>query len=813
MELLFLKVLNMSISAIWIVLAVVLMRLILKKAPKAIYVALWAIVALRLVVPFSFESSVSLIPSAETIPESIVDQPFTGINSGFDVIDDRVNEYFIDSKPNNEQTDSPSLPVERPNNTLEIISNIWLCGVGGMAVYFLISYALLYRKVKASINIGNNVYVCDDIASPFILGVIRPKIYLPPHLNDEQINHILAHENAHIKRRDNWWKPVGFAVLTVHWFNPVIWIAYVLLCRDIEYACDEKVIKSMDGESVRSYSETLLNCSISSKRITACPVAFGEVSVKERIKTVLSYKKPTFWIILTAILACAVTAAVFLTNPNNEKTENQENENNDVRIEIDYETESSLTGHFTDTSAPFFTEALNASMIIKDHSPVYVFDEYDAIESFLKKYGSQDYSLLKKFDRDYFDNKSVIVVYTEDTFQEQNIVSGIEKNGSMLTVKFASEFTENNTPGYRCKLHAIGVEKSVLVGVDTYIAKAKKPIPPENPSVPVDNTVYDVSYSGYSTPTAFFIDLASPLYNRSLNYREVIDKTVYSCPLHMFNSHDAMKDMLEPYKTSDLVGMDVAVDRVLEQGKTVFESYDTVFVAYVKSYNSEITFYPSSLKKQGNKLTFGISSKGPEIISDNQSGWFVLFGVNGSDIEGCTNYSATVTDREFFVIPQIKTEVFKINKTFGLDDDIYTNAINAPFTVNGSQYEMPVYVFKNASDLQKTFEGTERLTGEKNWMAKYNSEYFENKALVVAYFSAPGDSHYYGLSDSGYNMLRTELSGAFIYLEAMRTDPPNQEETDTPQGWIIVLETDKRHLERNSITVYGFVEFQNTRRH
>ena len=323
MEVLFLKIINMSISAVWIVLAVVFMRLLLKKAPKAICIALWAIVALRLICPFSFESVFSLIPSAETIPESIVSEPFTNINSGFEVIDNQVNAYLEKHTSTSNTVDIPTEPVQNKINYVEILSVVWLFGIAGMAVYFAVSYILLYRKVKAAVNIGNNVYICDDITTPFILGVLRPKIYIPSNLGDEQTKHILSHENAHIKRLDHLWKPLGFIILTLHWFNPAVWLAYILLCRDIEYACDEKVIKKMDGEFVKSYSETLLRCSISSKRVTACPVAFGEVSVKERIKTVLNYKKPAFWIIAAAILACAVAAAVFLTNPLTDKNENR----------------------------------------------------------------------------------------------------------------------------------------------------------------------------------------------------------------------------------------------------------------------------------------------------------------------------------------------------------------------------------------------------------------------------------------------------------------------------------------------------------
>lgn len=906
MEVLFLKILNMSISAVWIVLAVVLMRLLLKKAPKAVCVALWAIVALRLVVPFSFESVFSLIPSAETIPESIVSEPFTGINSGFEVIDHQVNGFLAENTHTANGDDNVSVPVQNERNTIGILSAVWLCGVGAMAIYFAVSYASLYRKVGASVNIGSNVYICDDIATPFILGVLRPKIYIQSNLGDEQITHILAHENAHIKRLDHWWKPIGFAVLAVHWFNPAVWLAYILLCRDIEYACDEKVIKRMDGEAVRSYSETLLNCSVSSKRITACPVAFGEVSVKERIKTVLNYKRPAFWIIIAAVLVCAVTAAVFLTNPLADKSsENESGEsgadllgnrwfeaivlevssesvlvkpcegtnelrcsdkitfkvlNNDYsalkagqKIRIFYDSviqetyparlpnvkkveivgdvmpnalvcdiKTAFTGFFSDKSLSLYTDAVNASLLEWGHSPIHVFTEYDKFESFLKQYRGHWYGetdtdstlgLLESYDSDYFIDKAVVLVYTEETFQFANTVSYVDKYDSLIIIGFSPMYIDSPITGYRCKFHAIGIDKTELIGVDTFQAKAEKPKAPEENSQPVDNNVYDVKFEGFSTRAAFFIDFTSPLYKYSLNYSEVTDKTVYGCPVHSFKTLDEMKNLLEPYKAMDIGVMADGVERILDEGEKAFKKYDTVFVAYVKSYNFDVSFYPSTLKKQGNRLMFGTASNGPEVISDVQSGWFVLYGVNSSDIEGCSSYSATVTDREFYVVPKVETEAFKIDKVFELDDDMYGKSVNAPMEVFGSLYEMPVYLFNDSKALNEVFGKTERLAGEKKWTEAYDDGYFESKALVVCYFTAPSGSHTYGVSDRTGTILRPEFNGAFLYIVAERTDPPGEAETADMQGWIVVLETDKAHLDREMVIIDAYVEYENTQRH
>ena len=311
MEAVFLKILNMSISAVWLIIAVAVLRVVFKNAPKTMRVVLWGLAALRLMIPFSFESVLSLIPSGETFPQNITVTPTPSINSGVGVIDDAVNPIIIENL-------SP-IDVTASVNPMQIVifaaAAVWVLGMIVMLMYGIISYDLLYGRVKASLNEESNIYLCDDITSPFILGVFKPRIYIPSYLKGENVRHVLAHERAHIKRLDHLWKPIGFAVLTVHWFNPLVWIAYVLLCRDIEFACDEKVIKTMGTEDIRAYSETLLSCSVPKKMITACPVAFGEVGVKQRIKSVLNYKKPLFWVVIAAVVICIATAVFFLTSP------------------------------------------------------------------------------------------------------------------------------------------------------------------------------------------------------------------------------------------------------------------------------------------------------------------------------------------------------------------------------------------------------------------------------------------------------------------------------------------------------------------
>ena len=307
----FLKLLNLSISASWLVLAVLVLRLGSKRSPKWMNVLLWGIVALRLVLPFSIESALSLIPSAETVSPAVVQfAPAPTITSGVSVIDNAVNpslsEHF---------SAVPTASVNPLYVWTEIAGWVWLIGLGAMLLYALVSYLRLRRRVSVSLPIQDHIHLCDAISSPFILGVVKPRIYLPSGLDEVQRQNVLAHERAHLARRDHWWNPLGFALLAAYWFNPMLWLAYVLLCRDIELACDERVIRTMDESAVKTYSTVLLACSMPRKAAITCPLAFGEVGVKERVRNALHYKKPAFWVVAASVAVCVVVAVCFLTNP------------------------------------------------------------------------------------------------------------------------------------------------------------------------------------------------------------------------------------------------------------------------------------------------------------------------------------------------------------------------------------------------------------------------------------------------------------------------------------------------------------------
>ena len=306
----FIKIFNLGVTAGWLVLAILVCRPLMKRAPKWINCLLWGIVGLRLCLPFELESVFSLIPSAETLPTDVMMSPTPEINSGVGVINNAINPIFSSSLEPGIGTSVNPLQL-----LIAIASFVWLVGVALMLGYGIVSYISLRIKVRASVRGEGKTYLCDEVDSPFILGVICPRIYVPSGMSGDALEHVLAHENAHLRRGDHLWKPIGFAILAFYWFNPLLWIAYALLCRDIEGACDEKVIKRMPDEAKKSYSEALLACSLHRRRIMACPLAFGEVGVKQRIKSVLNYKKPAFWVIIAALVVTVVLSICFLTNP------------------------------------------------------------------------------------------------------------------------------------------------------------------------------------------------------------------------------------------------------------------------------------------------------------------------------------------------------------------------------------------------------------------------------------------------------------------------------------------------------------------
>ena len=313
MEVFFLGLINLSITASWLIFAVLLIRLVFRKAPRWLFCCLWGLVALRLVCPVSLESALSLIPSAQPLPREILYTAAPEIHSGIGSVDRLVNPILSSAL-----APSPGASVNPTQVWSFVLARLWTAGAVAMLLYGLISYMILRRRVATATLLRDNIKQSERVASPFVLGFFRPTIYLPYSLAETDRDHVIAHEEAHIRRRDHWWKPLGFVLLAVYWFHPLLWAAYVLLCRDIELACDEKVVREMEKEERRAYSEALLRCSLHRQGIVVCPLAFGEIGVKSRIKNVMKYQKPAKWVTVAAMAVTAVMAVCLMTVPKNE---------------------------------------------------------------------------------------------------------------------------------------------------------------------------------------------------------------------------------------------------------------------------------------------------------------------------------------------------------------------------------------------------------------------------------------------------------------------------------------------------------------
>ena len=283
MEQLFLRLAHMSLAAGWVVLAVLVLRLALRKAPKRIVCLLWVLVAFRLICPVTLRAPVSLVPQPPAVSQMVSPEP-------------RAPEDAADAV-----------------STVPVLSRLWCAGVAGMLSWALWSNLRLRRRLQASIRKEDNIRLCDEIDTPFAFGLIRPQIYLPSWLEPEQADYVLAHERAHIARGDHWWKPLGWALLSVYWFHPLLWLGYVLFCRDLEFACDERVAAGLDREGLAAYSEALLRCSRPNP-VMPLPVAFGEIGVKARVQAILRYRRPTVRVVVLAVLAVLAAGVLFLTD-------------------------------------------------------------------------------------------------------------------------------------------------------------------------------------------------------------------------------------------------------------------------------------------------------------------------------------------------------------------------------------------------------------------------------------------------------------------------------------------------------------------
>jgi len=301
---------NRAVTAGWLVLAVVVLRLLLRRAPRWIHCTLWGVVAARLALPFSIPSSFSLVPSAQTIVPGSLHAARPVIETGIPAVNTQVEQYL-----QSVYYEGVTVPAGTAAHTADLLAVIWITGAALLGLYCLGTYLHLRFRLRTAVRSPDGLWQSEWVDSPFVLGLLRPRIYVPFRMDGDTLAQVAAHERAHIARGDHVWKVLAFVLLALHWFQPLLWAAYILFCRDMEYACDQRVLRALDDEGRRRYSAALLHCAAPRRTAAVCPVAFGELRVGQRIKGALHYKKPAFWLVLLAVLALVVTAVCFLTDP------------------------------------------------------------------------------------------------------------------------------------------------------------------------------------------------------------------------------------------------------------------------------------------------------------------------------------------------------------------------------------------------------------------------------------------------------------------------------------------------------------------
>ena len=405
----FIEIVNNSITASYLIVAVIILRMILKKVPKWSVCLLWALVAVRLALPFEIESSYSLVPKKLFQIEK--SQNISAFSMEQEETKERLDAYIqnrqeLQQQNTGQQTEeSKQEPVQitmqndrKEENgifsvsRIEAVSFVWMFGSLGLVMYAVLSFLKLKRKVAGSIYMHDNIYLCDDLESPFVMGILKPRIYLSSGIPKEIWDSILKHENAHIKRKDHIWKVLGYALLVIYWFHPLVWISYILFCKDVELACDEKVTRGMDKHQRAEYCEALLTCSINRNKINVTPLAFGEVGVKERVKQILNYKKPSFWMMLLTVIVCVVVSVCFMTNPKSDREEEAMSETTEPALKLNSEMEGQEEAESV-TEYDHIRPDIQGYRWLSDERNVYVYEFED-----LDNNGEEEYAKVSQID-------------------------------------------------------------------------------------------------------------------------------------------------------------------------------------------------------------------------------------------------------------------------------------------------------------------------------------------------------------------------------------------------------------------------------
>ena len=769
MDAIFLKIVNMSISACWIVLAIILLRVVLKKAPKWINCVLWGIAGLRLVMPFSFESIFSLIPSTQTLPQEVLRYEGTQLHE----------PAYLDVISNPLFSDGISIElgqtVDRVQLRMVNMTFVWLIGIAVLVLYTIISYWRLSRKVNTAVLYRDNIFQSENVSSPFVLGIIKPKIYLPFNMNGQDMEHVIAHEQAHIRRKDYLWKPLGFLILTLHWFNPMVWLGYILLCRDIELACDEKVVKELNSEQRADYSEALLTCSVNRRMIAACPLAFGEVGVKDRIKSVLNYKKPAFWIIIAAVIASIAVALCFLTNP--VKPTDIQNGSYNLTEEIYFNGSYSYIPNFE-----------NDRIEIKTVGGMHIYyftgevlstgGLYEEIklnkENFSNLFdGSTGWSKYENAGELLKNNKSAWYHSIPQDFDGYPYILLLQKDGS-LCIAFAD--LENGTPTRVRYIYELEYEGNIENSYDSTVGGSEKLTWSYNPSLSHTSHytrafVFDCEYTHVDATCTGgeFWNLEAEGQPRDTDMRFEKGKTVYWTP----GEGDG--------KSADKSEVTLTV----YNGESKLQQHTVIFECVSRNYS--VGEYEIYLRDTA-EFVLVYSEDGYLTFVERSS----ISNVDSADSMLDVAFESTLT---YAGIPQNSNKIF-------------FSSLNREKLTISSVRHLPIHrlnTYEDFKNFKNTFSGD--LTFDKSYdevpsfnaaTAKYDKDFFEDNSLMVIYIDATNSTHRYAMQSIEHN-------GAFcVHIEeTTKAEAVNYELS----GWFVTVTASDELL--NGCTEFD-ADFNNT---
>lgn len=709
---LFLDLVNISITASYIILAVILFRLIFKKIPKKFICLLWGIAAIRLVLPFSIESAFSLIPSAKTIPDDIAMSPAPTISSGIDFVNNSVNPVISDAFAPNAGDSANPLQI-----ITAVCANVWIIGIIAILLYGIISYVRVKKSVKTAVLLEENVWQSENVVSPFILGIIKPKIFIPFNMDDETRSYVIAHENAHLRRRDHWIKPLGFLILAVYWFNPLVWIAYILLCRDIEAACDEKVVSQMDGETRKEYASALLECAVNRRRIAACPLAFGEVSVKNRIRNVMNYKKPAFWIIIIAVVACIAASVCFLTNP-----ETHEYYDSGNRLKITIWQNDSIS------ETKYLQAEIGKKVTLSNGTKIEITkvdlqrDEMEVEFSGATLYGEDSsvpakgllLTLYSSHNHKTENGETVVIEYIKTQSLDDAISAAIMKHNSERYLKGT----------YACCYHEVlateaggAADTDEIETVTAYIIAAYGEYEMKNGVVE--------SVSGGSGPIALTFSVEATEYSL-VEYWEAEDGRYYADSIRdKFPSGVAESAIKDPYTVSKLC--DEKAQTYFNNNAEVSVNSDSHYVGMTKAYSTydsvEVTVDGIEIGRNGSGISMSLTNNSDETVMTGRPYW--IYRYENDEWVSCAALEEGIvwTLEALLILPGQTRELPCVLSYFDLSKDGYYR-LEKNFSANGEEHTANV---EFVVDINNNWEKLEFPVGEKMIVPDSLYDVYENR--------------------------------------------------------------------------------------